>query len=96
MAILIVLFAFVLDALARDTFRVLRESYEIRLERAALNLELRNALDTAEAANRAKTRFLASASHDLRQPMQTLSLFAAALADATAGRAQSRHRAQHE
>ena len=80
MAVLIVLFAFVLDALARDTFRVLRESYEIRLERAALNQELRNALDTAEAANRAKTRFLASASHDLRQPMQTLSLFAAALA----------------
>jgi signal transduction histidine kinase len=80
MAVLIVLFAFVLDALARDTFRVLRESYEIRLERAALNQELRHALDTAEAANRAKTRFLASASHDLRQPMQTLSLFAAALA----------------
>ncbi len=80
MAILIVLFAFVLDALARDTFRVLRESYEIRLERAALNRELRGALDAAEAANRAKTRFLASASHDLRQPMQTLSLFAAALA----------------
>ena len=80
MAILIILFAFVLDALARDTFRVLRESYEIRLERAALNRELRGALDAAEAANRAKTRFLASASHDLRQPMQTLSLFAAALA----------------
>jgi signal transduction histidine kinase len=80
MSLLIILFAFVLDALARDTFRVLRESYEIRLERAALNRELRSALDTAEAANRAKTRFLASASHDLRQPMQTLSLFAAALA----------------
>jgi len=80
MALLIVLFAFVLHALARDTFHVLRESYEIRLERAALNRELRSALEGAEAANRAKTRFLASASHDLRQPMQTLSLFAAALA----------------
>jgi signal transduction histidine kinase/CheY-like chemotaxis protein len=80
MAVLIVLFAFVLEALARDTFRILRESYEIRLERASLNRELRSALDVAEAANRAKTRFLASASHDLRQPMQTLSLFAAALA----------------
>ncbi len=79
MAMLIVLFGFVLNALAQDTFRMLRESYEIRLERAALNRELRAALESAEAANRAKTRFLASASHDLRQPMQTLSLFAAAL-----------------
>lgn len=80
MTLLIVLFALVLNGLARDTYRVLRESYGIRLERAALNRELRAALEVAEAANRAKTRFLASASHDLRQPMQTLSLFAAALA----------------
>jgi signal transduction histidine kinase/CheY-like chemotaxis protein len=80
MAMLIVLFALVLNGLARDTYRVLRESYAIRLERTSLNRELRAALDVAETANRAKTRFLASASHDLRQPMQTLSLFAAALA----------------
>lgn len=80
MALLIFLFALVLFALARDTYRILRESYEIRLEREALNRDMQAALDQAEAANRAKTRFLASASHDLRQPMQTLSLFAAALA----------------
>jgi signal transduction histidine kinase/CheY-like chemotaxis protein len=79
MAALFVLFALVLHALARDMFRILKESFEIRQERAALNLELQQALDGAESANRAKTRFLASASHDLRQPMQSLSLFAAAL-----------------
>lgn len=79
MAALFVLFALVLHALARDMFRVLKESFEIRQERAAMNLELQEALDAAESANRAKTRFLASASHDLRQPMQSLSLFAAAL-----------------
>jgi signal transduction histidine kinase/CheY-like chemotaxis protein len=79
MAVLFLLFALVLDALARDMFRVLRESFEIRQERAALNRDLQLALEAAENANRAKTRFLASASHDLRQPMQTLSLFAAAL-----------------
>jgi signal transduction histidine kinase/CheY-like chemotaxis protein len=73
MALLIVLFALVLNALAGDTYKIIRESYEIRQKHAALNREL-------VAANRAKTRFLASASHDLRQPMQTLSLFAAALA----------------
>lgn len=37
----------------------------------------------AEAANRAKSRFLASASHDLRQPVHALGLFAAAARQAT-------------
>jgi signal transduction histidine kinase len=59
---------------------ILRESFAIRQERAELNRELKIALGTAEAASQAKTRFLASASHDLRQPIQTLSLFSAALA----------------
>lgn len=35
----------------------------------------------AEQANRAKSRFLATASHDLRQPLQALRLFAEALQD---------------
>lgn len=37
------------------------------------------AKERAEAADRAKTRFLAAASHDLRQPIQALSLFVDAL-----------------
>jgi two-component system CheB/CheR fusion protein len=36
----------------------------------------------AEAANAAKSRFLAAASHDLRQPLQTLALLQALLSDA--------------
>ena len=39
------------------------------------------ARDEAERANRAKTQFLAAASHDLRQPMQSLFFFAHALSD---------------
>jgi signal transduction histidine kinase/CheY-like chemotaxis protein len=35
----------------------------------------------AEAANTAKTKFLAAASHDLRQPMQALSMYASVLQD---------------
>jgi len=65
--------------LARDAFRLFRESFAIRLQQAELNRQLAAALEQAEAANRAKTRFLASASHDLRQPIHTLSLFGGAL-----------------
>ena len=39
----------------------------------------------AEAANAAKSRFLAAASHDLRQPLQTMALLQALLADAVTG-----------
>jgi signal transduction histidine kinase/ActR/RegA family two-component response regulator len=78
-AALILVFGMVLLALANDAFRLLKESFDIRQEQVILNRQLRSALDDAEAANRAKTRFLASASHDLRQPMHTLSLFGAAL-----------------
>lgn len=44
-----------------------------------LELDLRAAKDEAERATVAKSRFLAAASHDLRQPMQSLFLFAEAL-----------------
>jgi signal transduction histidine kinase/CheY-like chemotaxis protein len=79
-AVLIALCSAILIPLARDAFRLFRESFEMRLEQAALNQKLQAALERAEEANRAKTRFLAAASHDLRQPIHTLSLFGAALA----------------
>jgi len=40
---------------------------------------LQNAITRANQANQAKSRFLASASHDLRQPVQSLMLFVALL-----------------
>lgn len=48
---------------------------------AAQNAELEAARNTAELASRAKTQFFAAASHDLRQPLHAMGLFAAALAD---------------
>jgi PAS domain S-box-containing protein len=41
---------------------------------------LREAAEAADQANHSKTRFLAAASHDLRQPLQALGLFVATLA----------------
>ncbi len=83
LAALIVFFALILVSLAKDTYRVFAESVLIRQQQIKSNQQLRQALSQAESAMAAKTRFLASASHDLRQPMHTLSLFGAALAKRT-------------
>jgi signal transduction histidine kinase/CheY-like chemotaxis protein len=85
-AVLIVLFALIQVFFVRDNERVVRESFAIRYENerllAALERERQEVLlarDRAEAASRAKSRFLAAASHDLRQPLHALSLFSATL-----------------
>lgn len=48
---------------------------QLRAEKAAAEVARRD----AEVANRAKTQFFAAASHDLRQPLHALGLFAEAL-----------------
>ncbi|MBF0305972.1 MAG: response regulator [Alphaproteobacteria bacterium] len=45
----------------------------------AANAELKEARAEAERANQAKSRFLAAAAHDLRQPLQSMFLFASSL-----------------
>ena len=51
---------------------------DITRERAA-EAELQAARDEAVEANRSKSRFLAAASHDLRQPLHAMTLFVSAL-----------------
>ena len=54
-------------------------SIRLRLENQDLVEDLRREKAAADEANVAKSRFLASASHDLRQPVHAMSLFVAAL-----------------
>ncbi|RVA58491.1 response regulator [Mesorhizobium sp. M7A.F.Ca.US.001.01.1.1] len=64
----------------RITYRMLRETVSLRLENETLVEHLQEERDRAQTADRAKTRFLAAASHDLRQPIHALSLLVSTLA----------------
>lgn len=61
-----------------------------RAERGSLVEALRRQKGLAEQASRDKSRFLAAASHDLRQPMHALGLFAHALEQSELDGAQRR------
>jgi signal transduction histidine kinase len=55
------------------------EALQLRFENESLIGQLTAEKERAESANVAKTRFLATASHDLRQPIHAMSLFVPAL-----------------
>ena len=84
-----VLFAFLFAfGCNRFSSQVLNTSIRLRFENESLRQEaekksdmLESSLRVAEQANTAKTRFLAAASHDLRQPIHALGLFFATLAE---------------
>lgn len=78
-AALIVMFAAVQFRFAKENALVFEQSFRIRLENEALVQDLAKARDIAETANQAKSRFLAAASHDLRQPLHALMLHSGAL-----------------
>lgn len=76
---LIAVYLLFLVGLGRDAFRVFDESCRIRFAEQNLNTRLAQALEVAEQASHAKTRFLAAASHDLRQPLHTITVLVSAL-----------------
>lgn len=58
---------------AQDETTIMVRFHDIREQKREQAL-LRQALQRADEANRTKTRFLAAASHDLRQPLQSISM----------------------
>lgn len=77
---------------ARNSARAARSAIELRFENSALVADLRvetaiagQARQEAELANAAKSKFLAAASHDLRQPIHALGLFLEILARSELG-----------
>ncbi len=87
--VLLVVLGFVIG-FGRQLNQLLTQSLAMRYENVDLIDELKvetkvaeSARAAAETANRAKSQFLAAASHDLRQPLHAIGLFAAALAAKT-------------
>lgn len=68
---------------------LLVDSLQVRFEKEALARRLAEQVERVEAGSREKTRFLASASHDLRQPLHAVSLFTAVLEHALQGGPQA-------
>ena len=75
----VTLYAAAMLRFAKNFNQILLESLRLRFESLDLVAELRVQKSAAETANLAKSRFLAAASHDLRQPMHAMSFYLAAL-----------------
>lgn len=76
----ILMFALVAARFMWTFSQVFIESLRLRFENVELVGKLMEQKEAAEAANVAKSRFLAVASHDLRQPMHALNLYVGSLA----------------
>lgn len=81
MANMIVVYMIVFIVFGRNVNQVLLDSIQLRFENVAMVEGLTKEKEAAEKANIAKSKFLAAASHDLRQPLHALSLLAGALAE---------------
>jgi signal transduction histidine kinase/CheY-like chemotaxis protein len=77
--LLMLVYLSLMTPFALRVYRLIDESIKLRFENLGLIGELREQKDAAEDANIAKSRFLAAASHDLRQPLHALGLFVQAL-----------------
>ncbi len=93
LAVLMFMYLVILMRVALKQSQSVREVYRLKFENTELVEQLRQQMELAESArlsaedarqsaeeaNVAKSKFLAAASHDLRQPLHALGLFVAAL-----------------
>ncbi|HEX5358119.1 MAG TPA: ATP-binding protein [Aquabacterium sp.] len=68
---------------------LLLKALKAQFDNAELVSQLRHQMTLAAQADKEKSRFVASASHDLRQPMHALGLFASALEKRLAGTSEA-------
>jgi signal transduction histidine kinase/CheY-like chemotaxis protein len=73
--VLLLVFLFALFSFSRVNYKMLRSSVVLRFENMGLINQLTEQKEKAEQANVSKTKFLAAASHDLRQPLHAMGLF---------------------
>jgi signal transduction histidine kinase/CheY-like chemotaxis protein len=82
LGVMALVYVMALTFFARNISRSLAETWRLRFENIDLVRELSEQKLEAEQANLAKSRFLAAASHDLRQPLHALNLYVSLLEDA--------------
>ncbi|WP_455218758.1 GAF domain-containing sensor histidine kinase [Kaarinaea lacus] len=75
----------------KDIVNLIGSWISVTLEREFSEIELRRAMESAEAANKSKSKFLANMSHELRTPLNAIIGYSDLLSEEMAGYAQSRH-----
>ncbi len=78
-AALALVYLVMMVSFGRSINKTMTDSLRLRFQNLELLDDLRRQKNAAEAANVAKSHFLAAASHDLRQPLHALNLFVASL-----------------
>ncbi|MBB3181496.1 hybrid sensor histidine kinase/response regulator [Variovorax sp. Sphag1AA] len=84
----------VIITFALQHHRLLTASLTMRFEKEALAEQLSRQIAATQRASEEKTRFLAAASHDLRQPLHAIALFGAVLEKELQGREEGQHAAR--
>lgn len=79
LALLMLMYLSIIIMVGRNQQRAAYDAIQLRFENLDLVEQLREQKQVAEHANIAKSKFLAAASHDLRQPLHALTLFVATL-----------------
>lgn len=80
LGITLVTFLMIMLAISKMTEKSIISTLKIRYENSNLLKDLQKQTQQAEQASQNKSRFLAAASHDLRQPIHSLSLLTSAIA----------------